>query len=178
MDYYKQVQYIAEVNKQDAVIQKVEKWEAHQQGILHRAFTVILKYDDRYILQHRKHPVFDGCFDLTFSSHQIYENDKLQDDLTAIYSSLKREWNLMISDLVKKPKKAGEVYYKEKDPQSGFYDHEIDYIYEAELKKIPSPNYDFAYGFSLVKKEDLSKNFKINFAPWVKKIIQKKVINL
>lgn len=176
MNYYKKLQYIARVDKNDTVLGPVEKWEAHKKGILHRAFTVILKYKGKYILQHRKHPVFDGYFDLSFSSHQIYKNGKLQDDLEAIYSSLYREWNLSKMDLKIKPKKVGEIYYKARDPGSSFYDHEIDYIYEASLNKIPTPNLDFAYGFSLVKKEDLRKSFKLNFAPWVEKIIQKKLI--
>lgn len=173
MNYYKQKLYIAKVDKNDNITGKVERWEAHKKAVLHRAFTVILTYKDSYILQHRKHPVFDGYFDLSFSSHQVYENSLLQDDLTAIYFTLQREWNLKKSDLVHAPKKIGSIYYKSKDPYSEFYDHEIDYIYQIELKKVPTPNYDFAYGFSLVKRENFlkSKVYSLSskiFAPWVK----------
>lgn len=181
MDYYKEVQYIARVDRNDNVLGKIEKWEAHKKGVLHRAFTMILYYQDKIILQHRKHPVFDGYFDLSFSSHQIFVNDKLEDDLTAIYKTLKREWSLDKSGLIAEPKKIGQIYYKAKDPQSVFYDHEIDYIYQAELKKIPSPNYDFAYGFSLVNKVGFLKSKVYNlwsklFAPWVKVMIEEKMI--
>ena len=202
MDYYKQTQHIAEVDKNDKIIGKIEKWEAHKKGVLHRAFTMILYYQEKIVLQHRKHPVFDGYFDLSSSSHQIFvppslssratpsssrgsrgitSNDILEDDLTAIYKTLKREWNLNPVDLKDKPKLVKKIYYKAKDPNSEFSDHEIDYIYEGTLKKIPTPNYDFAYGFSLIEKKGLLKSKVFNlwsnqFAPWVKVMIEEKLI--
>ena len=70
--YYKQKQIIAKVNKKGEIIGKIDKWEAHKKGILHKALSVTLIYKNQYILQHRKHVAFDGVFDLTSSSHQIY----------------------------------------------------------------------------------------------------------
>lgn len=172
MDYYKELQEIAQIDLQDNIIGRIEKWKAHRESILHRAFTTILKYKNKYILQHRKHPVFDGCLDLSFSSHQLYKNGQLEDDVSAVLSSLNREWNVKKSSLIHPPKKIGSVYYEEKDPHSEYSDHEIDYIYLVELNEIPTPNYDFAYGFSLVEKRDLTKHFSLLFAPWVKKIVK------
>ncbi|OGK24741.1 hypothetical protein A3F58_04390 [Candidatus Roizmanbacteria bacterium RIFCSPHIGHO2_12_FULL_37_9b] len=197
MDYYKQKQYIAKVDKNDKILGKIEKWEAHKKGLLHRGFTAILTFKNQFLLQHRKHPVFDGVFDLSFSSHQLYlpplssratlslskgsRGIFLQDNLTAIYAGLKREWNLDKKDLISQPKFLKKIYYKAKDPNSGYTEHEIDYIYSVELKKIPSPNYDFAYGFSLVEKKNfLSSNFQRLtsniLAPWVKVMIEEKMI--
>ncbi len=179
MDYYKEKQYIAQIDKNDKIIGKIEKWEAHKKGVLHRAFTMILYYKENIIIQHRKHPVFDGYFDLSFSSHQIYVDNQLEDDLTAIYKTLKREWNLDKNSLVSSPKKIGQIYYKEKDKNSDFYDHEIDYIYSGVLKKLPTPDYNFAYGFSLVPKfKILNLKFEIArlFAPWVKVMIEQKLL--
>lgn len=179
IDYYKQKQYIAQVDKNDKILGKIEKWNAHKKGVLHRAFTMILIYQNKFILQHRKHPVFDGFFDLTFSSHQIFADDKLEDDLTAIYKSLKREWNLERSGLTTLPKKIGQIYYKAKDPNSEFFDHEIDYIYEGTLKNLPTPNYNFAYGFSMVDRKLITDNrspITNSLAPWVKVMIEEKLI--
>ncbi len=181
MDYYNQKQFISQVDKNDAIIGKVEKWQAHKVAVLHRAFTMVLYYNDNLLLQHRRHPVFDGYFDLSFSSHQIYVGEKLESDEVAIYKTLKREWNIVESDLSSKPKKIGQIYYKEKDPNSDFYDHEIDYIYEGTLKHLPSPNYDFAYGFSVVPKKNFltSKVYHLTsplLAPWVKTMIEEKLI--
>lgn len=168
MDYYKKKLFLAEVDKNDNIHKKVERWQAHRDEILHRGFTVVLTYQDKIVLQHRKHLAFDGFFDLTFSSHQIYKNEKLQTDLEAIYESLKREWNVGESGLTDVPEFLGKFYYKAKDPDSIFTEHEIDYIYQTELKSLPNPNPDFAYGFKLVNKTQVNE-FKL--APWTKEIL-------
>jgi isopentenyl-diphosphate delta-isomerase len=176
MNYYHREQFIAVIDRNDSIIGKIEKWEAHKKAILHRGFTAILFCQDQIILQHRKHPVFDGCFDITFSSHQIYKNNILQGDLEAVCQSLKREWDIEANDLMERPKLLGKLYYKAKDVKSKFYEHEIDYIFSVILKKIPKPNLDYAYGFSLIKTEQLINNSylsKKNFAPWAKKIINR-----
>ena len=171
MEYYQQKLFLAEVDKNDNVIGKIERWQAHKKRVLHRGFTTILTYRDNIVLQHRKHLAFDGYFDLTFSSHQIYKNEKLQNDLEAIYETLKREWNIDKTGLVNEPKFLDKFYYKAKDPQSIFTEHEIDYIYKSELKDLPTPNFDFAYGYSLVDKNKIISS-KFLFVPWVRKIIK------
>ncbi len=40
MDYLNQKLDLNKVNKKDEVLGKVERWIAHQEGILHRGFTV------------------------------------------------------------------------------------------------------------------------------------------
>ncbi|KKP52891.1 MAG: Isopentenyl-diphosphate Delta-isomerase [Candidatus Roizmanbacteria bacterium GW2011_GWA2_33_33] len=169
MDYYKKELFLAEVDKDDNVIGKIERWKAHKEAVLHRGFTTILTHQNKIVLQHRKHLAFDGYFDLTFSSHQIYINEKLQTDLEAINDTLKREWNIDKTGLVSELKFLDKFYYKAKDSNSIFTEHEIDYIYITELKNLPTPNPDFAYGFELVNKLQI-KNFKT--APWVKEIIK------
>ncbi len=174
MNYYSQKQFVAKVDNNDHILGKIERWEVHQKAILHRGFTMILMYKKQYLLQHRKHPAFDGYYDLTFSSHQIYKNSKLQDDWSAIYDSLKREWNLDKKDLLAQPKYLGNIYYKAKDPKSIYTEHEIDHIYKAEIKSLPSPNLEFCYGFSLVKKDGIISHKSL--APWVKVMVKSEVL--
>lgn len=169
MEYYQKKLFLAEIDKNDHVIGKIERWQAHRDGVLHRGFTAVLTYQNNIVLQHRKHPAFDGYFDLTFSSHPVYKNEMLQNDLEAIYGALKREWNIDKTGLIDEPEFLDKFYYKAKDPQSIFSEHEIDYIYQAELKNLPAPNLDFAYGYSLVEKNKIL-DFKI--APWVEEIIK------
>lgn len=167
--YYKQKQIIAKVDRQGNIIGQIEKWEAHKKGVLHRALTVALIYKGQFVVQHRRHPAFDRVFDITSSSHQIYKDDKLQTTLQATYECLKREWNLSKSDLGEL-RSLGAIYYKAKDPKSVYTEHEICEILITELRNKPTPNLDFAYGFSLVtKKELLNKQSKIygKLAPWV-----------
>ncbi|MCL4386858.1 hypothetical protein M1307_00490 [Patescibacteria group bacterium] len=176
--YYIKKQIIAKTNKKSEILGEIEKWEAHKKGILHKGFTLILRYKNFYVLQHRKHPAFDGTFDLTFSSHQIFKNKELQNIDEAIYEALDREWKLDKKNLVSKPKKLGVVYYKEKDTKSIYTEHEMDEILTIEIKNLPIPNHEFAYGYSLVdKKELLNKKGRIYplLAPWVKKMIEKKM---
>ncbi len=176
MNYYQQKQFLAVIDKKDHVIGRIEKWQAHKKGILHRGFTVILFYQDQIILQHRKHPVFDGYFDLTFSSHPVFKDNLLQNNLEAVFESLRREWDIEKKDLVGRPAPLGKLYYRAKDPVSKFIEHEIDYIFSVTLNKIPKPNLDFAYGFSMIKKDQrVNNNFlsKKKLTPWAKKIISK-----
>ncbi|OGK35133.1 hypothetical protein A3A93_02855 [Candidatus Roizmanbacteria bacterium RIFCSPLOWO2_01_FULL_38_12] len=170
MDYFDQLQYIAKVDKNDKVIGKIERWQAHKKGILHRGFTLAVFYKNKIVLQHRKHPVFDGVFDATISSHQIFENEKLEDDISAIYKTLDREWNIGEENLDAKPKYVGKIYYQATDPRSDFKEHEICRIFSCSLKNLKLPNFEFAYGL-IVKPLNEIKNPKNPLypllAPWV-----------
>lgn len=177
MDYYKAVQFLAVVDRKDNIIGKMEKWEAHKKGVLHRAYTAILQYEDSIILQHRKHPVFDDVYDLSFSSHQIYKNNSLQTNESAIYEGLLREWNISKKEIVE-IKFLNKIYYKAKDNKSEFFDHEIDYIFLIEVNVIPKANLNYAYGQKIVHKANIIseiKKLQLNLAPWVEKILEMKL---
>lgn len=179
MPYYKQKQMIARVDRKGNILGQIERWEAHKKGILHKGFTLAILYNGSFLLQHRKHPLFDGVFDLTSSSHQDYSNGELEDTVQAAKKCLSREWKLKPSDISGHFKFKGTIYYKAADPKSKFTEHEICDLVEVRLKRIPEPNYEVAYGYSLVtKKELLDKKSRIYplLAPWVKKMIQDKLI--
>ena len=174
LPYYKSKQFIARVDESGKVIGEIEKWEAHRKGILHRALTVAIIYRGKYVIQHRKHPAFDRVMDVTSSSHQLFINGQLQKTEDATYDCLKREWNLDRADL-KNLKNLGNIYYKAKDPNSEFTEHEVCEILTVEVEKMPTTNPDFDYGSSLVTKEELeNKNSEIfsKLAPWVKVMIE------
>lgn len=174
MNYYSKNQLIAAVDKNDTILHPIDKWQAHKDGVLHRGFTIIIEYEDQVILQHRKHPVFDRVFDITVSSHQIYKAETLQDDIEAIYEALEREANIKQPDLIEKPAFIGNIYYKATDPNSIYTEHEMYHFYRCRIKKLILPNFDFAYGFTLQKKSDLSdKNNPLYplLAPWIKQAI-------
>ena len=179
MHYYKKIQYIAQVNKNDEIVGPVEKWKAHRENILHRGFTVVLYVENKIFLQHRKHPVFDGVYDLTFSSHQVYLGNKIQYDKDAVFEALTREWNLNKNEIPQNGLKfLGKFYYQAKDPKSIYSEHEVDYVYSLTLSKSPKPNLDFAYDIQRTSLEEVKKynsRFFPLFAPWAKEII--KLIN-
>lgn len=174
-----QKQIIGKSDRKGNVIGEIERWEAHEKGILHRAFTLALIYNDSYILQHRKHACFDGVFDITSSSHQLYSNGKLEDTLSAAKKTLFREWKINESDILGEFKHKGAIYYKARDAKSIYTEHEICDLVEVRIKKLPEPNYEVAYGYSLVTKSELANKKSRAYqslAPWVKKMIEEELI--
>jgi isopentenyldiphosphate isomerase len=174
LDYYQQIQMIARVDEKGEILGEIEKWEAHKNGVLHKALTVALILDGKLMVQHRKHPAFNKVYDVTSSSHQIFINGKLQDTEEAVYACLKREWNLH-ERYLSNYKSHGSIYYKAKDPNSEFTEHEMCEIITLEVKSKPEPVLDFAYDSLLVSLNELtdtrSRIYK-NLAPWVKVMIK------
>ncbi len=174
MDYQKKILNIVKVNKKDEVLGPIERWQAHQDGTLHRGFTVIIKINEHVIIQKRKHRVFDNVFDLSFSSHQTFVNNKIEKIDEAVKTAFRREWFFKgkILDL----KFLEKYYYKEKDKQTSFEEHEINYLFLLNLKGKIEHNPKFAYGMDQLTIDNLPKKFKqFNFAPWVKKISISKI---
>ncbi len=177
MDHYSKTLYIPEVDRDDKILGKVERWEAHKKGILHRAFDIIVYYKGEIILQHRKHPVYDGFLTFTATSHQYFIDGKFQELIDGVYATLKREWNIEKEDLSYAPKYAGKIYYKSTDGK--YFEHEICHYYVTEVAKLPPVNFEYAYGFSLVPVEKIrNQTFpaaKI-LAPWVEEAIKQKIV--
>jgi isopentenyl-diphosphate delta-isomerase len=174
-DYYQQKITIAKCDKNGNILGPIERWEAHEKGILHRAFTVAVFFEGKLLIQHRKHPVFDGVYDATSSSHQIFEKNKLQDTIEATFLCLKREWGIEKKDLAKLPKDLGIIYYKAKDKYSIYTEHEVCNVVVCEIKKLPKVNFEVSYGYSLASKNEISnQNSRLykNLAPWVKMMIK------
>lgn len=177
--YYKQKIMIARCNKKGQILGEIERWEAHEKGILHRAFTVAIMHKGEIVLQHRKHPVFDGVIDVTSSSHQIYKDGILQDTIEATYNCLEREWGINKKNLSKQPEDMGWVYYKAKDKFSKYTEHELCNVVVCEISKLPTPNFEVSYGYSIASSKEIKKTSSRlyqNLAPWVKAMIREKMI--
>lgn len=170
MNYYQKKFFLSAVDKNDQIIGQIERWQAHREKILHRGFTVILIYQNKIILQKRRHPVFDGYWDISFSSHPIYRNNQLESMEEAIIKNLKREW-------ITKEKKFNQLkfinkyYYLAKDPKSHLYEHEVNYLYRLTLSLPIDINPKFAYEKAEIdiNQNKLLKKFQ-PLVPWVKKI--------
>lgn len=179
MQYYDEVQFIAQVNKEDSIEGKIERWKAHRNGILHRALTIAVYVNDSILLQKRKHPVFDSVLDITVSTHQIYVNDLLQSDEETIYQTLERELLLKPESLKQKPQYKGNVIYQAKDPKSDFREHEVCHVYTCTISSIPLFNPIFAYEVkmaSLNAIKNQTQEIYPHLAPWVKEMIQKGMV--
>ncbi len=172
-EYYQKKIYIPKVNERNEVVGKVERWEAHKKGILHRGFTIALFYEDKIICQHRKHPVFDGYIDFTASSHPIFKGKELQPEVDAVYETLKREWSIGKELLLSPPKLKTGLIYRGKD-RGGYIENEYCNLYIGKIKRLPEVNFEYAYGYSLLSLEEIKKlPLGNSFSPWVKAFILK-----
>jgi len=176
--YYQQKIFIPHVDENDNFLGPVERWEAHEKGALHRAFTVAVYYDDKIICQHRKHPVFDDVYDFTASSHPRVVNGKIQSIEDAVAQTLKREWNMEKSD-IKNLVKKGFALYTDKDPKSKYIEHEYCYLYVCETEREPVANLEMSYGFLLTPLESLkteTHEVSNKLSPWVKEFLKKNLL--
>jgi len=179
MQYYDNVQFIAQVNTEDSIEGTIERWKAHRDDILHRALTIAVYVNDSILLQKRKHPVFDSVFDITVSTHQIYVNGLLQSDEEAINQTLERELLLAPASLKQKPQFKGSVVYKAKDPKSDFTEHEVCHVYTCAIGSMPLFNPVFAYEVKTVSLDtikDQTQEIYPHLAPWVKEMIRKGMV--
>lgn len=174
-DYFSQKINLILVDKKDKIKGSIDRWQCHQEGILHRGFTCVIKLEKFYIIQKRKHKVFDNVFDLSFSSHpRMLKNNKPQKIEEAIIENFKREWNF--KGKIKKLKLLDKYFYKEKDEKSGFFENEINYLYLMEIDGKIKNKEEYSYGMDYLDFETLYKKFKkFNFAPWIKKISLTKI---
>ncbi len=173
--YLNQEILIPQVDEQDRYIGPVERWKAHREGILHRAFTVAVYYDGKIICQHRKHPVFNDVFDFTASSHPQVLSGVIQSVEDAVYATLDREWGMKKTD-VQYLNNVGFALYDDKDPNSEYREHEYCYLLTCETTHLPILNSEVAYGYSLVSNEELNDPVKralYQFAPWVHAFLAK-----
>lgn len=173
------LQYLVKVDNEDKEIGKVERWEAHEKNILHRALTIVLFFKDKVILTHRKHPVFDSVFDLTISTHQYFDGANLVEGKTLAMRNLKREMNLKEVDLLEEPHGIGKIFYQAKDVNSKYFEHEICHIMKCSVKNMKLPNLDFSYGFTLEDPKSISKSDHYLYpklAPWVREMLSKNII--
>jgi len=167
---------IPRVNKKGVITGHIERWEAHRNGILHKAFSVVLLFRNQFILQIRKHRVFDCVIDVTASSHPEIAQGGVEHEEKAILRCLKREWHIN-SEEIHTLKSVGSIYYKSPDSRSEFIEHEYCTFYTAHVDKMIFPNYEFAYGYVLINKDYFKKNSQsLRFAPWVEKAFQKKLL--
>ena len=171
LNYYDKTTFIPKVSETGEVTGQIERWEAHEKGILHKAFSVALYYQKQIILQIRKHPVFDSVIDVTASSHPEMKDITMEDEKQAVLRTLKREWQISITkDALKE---TGSIYYKAKDPLSKYIEHEYCTFYKANIAQMPSPDSEFAHGHAVVEVDYLKKNLhNFNLAPWVVKGIK------
>ncbi len=167
----KKINYVILVNKKGKEIGKEEKLKAHQEGILHRAFSVfIFNKKGELLLQKRAQPKYHsaGLWSNACCSHPRPALDLKEE----AKKRLKEEMGIE-ADL----KEKFSFIYKAKVGE--MEEHEFDYVFIGKFDGKPKPDQNEVSDWKWINKDDLQRDIKENpekYTPWLK-IILKKVFN-
>lgn len=157
------------VDEQDKTIGFMEKLEAHQKGLLHRAFSVFVFNDKgEMLLQQRAASKYHSpnLWTNTCCSHPRPNEDMLQ----AAKRRLKEEMGLETELQLK-----GSFIYKARF-DNGLTEHEFDYVYTGISNAQPNINKTEVENFSWLSLEKIKSQLKSNpekFTVWFKIAIER-----
>ena len=157
------------VDNQDNPNGSMEKLEAHEKGLLHRALSVLIINTNKEILLQRRalgkyHS--PGLWTNTCCSHPYPGENPTE----AANRRLKEEMG-MVADL----EFAFKFQYK-CDFDNGLIEHELDHVFIGETDDTPHLNTDEAMAFKWMSIEELEtdmKNNADNYTFWFKWMIEK-----
>ena len=162
------------VNEKDEVIGLMPKMEAHEKGLLHRAFSVFIYNEQgQLLLQQRALTKYHtpGLWTNTCCSHQR----KGESNIEAGKRRLMEEMGFT-TDL----KETISFIYKAPF-ENGLTEHEFDYILVGKFNGTPKPNPEEVEDFKWVNLDDLKvdiKNNPTNYTAWFKIIFEKHYANM
>lgn len=158
------------VDEDDREIGFCPKIDAHIRGNLHRAFSLIVFNDKKEMLIHKRasgkyHSA--GLWTNACCSHPR-PGEEVN---TAVVRRCKEELGLDIGIPVLKGKFIYKVQF-----DNGLTEHELDYVYEIEIKEIPKPNKEEIEECKFISLHELKSDIKKNpnqYTYWFKEIINK-----
>lgn len=156
------------VNESDEPIGEMEKMLAHEQGVLHRAFSVfIFNAKGEVLLQQRALSKYHspGLWTNTCCSHPRPGETTEQ----AAHRRLKEEMGFDCT----LQHKFSFIYKVQFD--NGLYEHELDHVYTGVYEEEPSINPDEVNTFKWMKWEQLLEDVNKNMADytfWLRQILE------
>ena len=162
-------EYVILVDEQDLEIGTMEKMEAHEKALLHRAFSIFIFNDNgQLMLQQRAFEKYHspGLWTNTCCSHQR----KGETTMNAAHRRLVEEMGF---DTVLEEKFAF-IYKATFD--NGLTEHEFDHVLVGNYNKAPLLNFDEAANWRWVSLENVKKDIDTspeNYTPWFRIIFQK-----
>jgi isopentenyl-diphosphate delta-isomerase len=156
------------VNEEDQPIGQMEKMEAHQKGLLHRAFSVLIfNSKDQVLLQKRASSKYHsgGLWTNTCCSHP-------RPGETVLYAANRRlmEEMGMTADLTER----FHFIYKT-DLDNDLVEHELDHVLVGQSDDLPKLNSDEAEDFKYIDLETLKQELNSspeNYTVWFKIIME------
>jgi isopentenyl-diphosphate delta-isomerase len=156
------MEYVILVDEQDNVIGKMEKQKAHEEGALHRAFSIfIFNSENKLLLQKRASGKYHcgGLWTNTCCSHPREDETTLD----AAYRRLQEEMGLKCS-----LKNEFSFLYKAA-LENGLTEHEFDHVFIGETDDLPCINKEEVSDFRHVEINNLLveiSNSPERFTPW------------
>jgi isopentenyl-diphosphate Delta-isomerase len=157
------------VNEHDEPIGIEEKLAAHQEGLLHRAFSILVfDSEGRLLLQQRALDKYHcgGLWTNTCCSHPC-PNEPIEE---GIHTRLQYEmgFDTHLDYLFK---------FQYKAPFSnGLIEHEIDYVFVGESDQTPQPNPNEVMAYRWISMSDLKNEIQTHpewFTPWFPMILER-----
>ncbi|HSW71588.1 MAG TPA: isopentenyl-diphosphate Delta-isomerase [Gammaproteobacteria bacterium] len=158
------------VNEQDTAIGSAEKLAAHQQGLLHRAFSIFIfrkrpGKESELLLQQRASTKYHsaGLWTNTCCSHPAPGENLIQ----AAIRRLKEEFNLDIPELVQ----VGHFHYIAHF-DNGLIENELDHVLVGWYhKQLFTPNLNEIQAYRWIGRSELQAELRHRpeqFTPWLK----------
>lgn len=167
------MEFVVLVDENDLQIGKMEKLEAHQKGLLHRAFSVLIFNDKGEMLIHQRAADKYHCGGLWTNaccSHPR-ENESITQ---AAERRLMEEMGFSVKTYPLK-----QFIYKASFT-NGLIEHEFDHIVTGIYNDTPKPNPEEVMDFKFVALNKLEKDIKENpkkYTPWFRIIVEEHLQN-
>jgi isopentenyl-diphosphate Delta-isomerase len=152
------------VDENDRAIGQMEKLPVHEQGSLHRAFSIfIFNTKGELLLQQRANKKYHsaGLWSNTCCSHPYYG----EETYNAAVRRLKEEMGLTCE-----LKHIFSFIYRT-DFENGLIEHEYDHVYAGFTDDLPHPSKDEVKDWKYTNISDLKKDLRLNpgnYSEWLK----------
>lgn len=162
-------EYVILVDENDRETGICEKLEAHQKGLLHRAFSIFLfNKKGEYLLQQRADEKYHtpGLWSNTCCSHPR-PDEKMED-------ALKRKLFQELGISAQVEKAFDFMYRAEFD--NGLIENELDHVYFGEYSEKPNPNPEEVQAWKYISYEEIKAEMaqdEAKFTPWFKLVLDK-----
>lgn len=156
------------VDKDDNEIGTMEKMEAHQKGLLHRAFSVLIfNSKGEWLIQKRAGSKYHsaGLWTNTCCSHPR-PGEKIEQ---AANRRLKEEMGIEVKS------RLSHTFIYKADLGNGLIENELDYVFTGTFDGVPVINPTEVEGWKFISLTNLKKEIEerpLEFTPWFKIILR------
>lgn len=162
------------VDKEDHVIGQMDKLKAHQQGLLHRAFSVFI-FNDRneLLLQQRAAHKYHGAglWSNTCCSHPQWEEEVLSAARQRLHFEMGLQCNLQFSY----------AFVYKAEVENGLIEHEYDHVFVGYSNESPKINRDEVQAFHWSGLRDVQQDLHRNphhYTFWFKRALPLLLVRL